>query len=134
MSSTPLDSGTRLDRIGACASTLCAVHCLLTALALGLASMGWLGFLGHPVLEAAFLGVAVAVGLAAAIHGLKRHGSFRPALLFLLGLTLILVAHFGFGHEGHTIVSGILSALGGLSLVLFHLVNQRLGRGLRIED
>ena len=131
MSATPHDPGTHLDRIGTCASSLCAVHCFLTALALGLASFGWLGFMDNPILEGLFLGVAVTVGLAASIHGLRRHHSFRPALLLLLGLALILIAHFALARGGHTVLSGIVSALGGLSLVIFHLFNQRLGRGLK---
>ena len=35
-----------LDKLGACASAICAVHCLLTGIALGLLSVAGLGFMG----------------------------------------------------------------------------------------
>jgi len=51
-----------LDRIGAIASTICAVHCLLTGVAFGLLSVFGLGFIGSPEAEAGFIAFAVGVG------------------------------------------------------------------------
>ncbi|MBI3722145.1 MAG: MerC domain-containing protein, partial [Fimbriimonas ginsengisoli] len=62
-----------LDKVGACASAVCAVHCLLTGLALGLLSVVGFGFLGSLTADIAFLGVALSVGLLAVFHGIRRH-------------------------------------------------------------
>lgn len=124
----PPNQRSPLDRVGACASTICAVHCLLTGLALGLLSVGWLGFLANPILEGVFLGVAVLIGTFAVVHGVRRHGSYRPAVLFAIGLTAIVVAQLLHARYEMTLAHGLLSATGGVFLVLFHLMNQRMAR------
>jgi hypothetical protein len=106
------------------ASTICAVHCLLTGVALGLLSVMGLGFLGSPVAEFSFLTVAVVVGVAAVWHGSKRHHSVIPALMFVTGLACWLTSHFAFGHG--TIGGTVFSVAGGLCLVSFHVLNQRM--------
>lgn len=120
-----------LDRIGAVASALCAVHCLVTGVALGLLSIVGLGFLGSPQAEAGFFLTTVTVGTAALVHGRRRHHSIIPALIFVAGLACLLTSHFVFGHDSGkpSIAPTILNVLGGLSLVLFHVTNQRLQHG-----
>ena len=106
------------------ASTICAVHCLITGVALGLLSVIGLGFLGSPAAELSFLTVAVVVGIAAVWHGAKRHHSVVPALMFVAGLSFWLTSHFVFGHG--TAGGTVFSVAGGLCLVSFHVLNQRL--------
>jgi hypothetical protein len=120
-----------LDRLGAMASTICAVHCLLTGVALGLLSVLGLGFLGSLAAEYAFLAVAITIGAFAVWHGHKKHHSIVPALFFVVGLSCWLISHFVFGHGheagGHTNPFGTTFAvLGGLFIVSFHVINQRL--------
>ena len=118
-----------LDRVGAIASTICAVHCLLTGVALGLLSVMGLGFLGSATAEYAFLSVTFTVGVAAVWHGARKHHSVIPALFFVVGLTCWLTSHFAFGHghAGHETPGGTAFAvLGGLCLVAFHVLNQRM--------
>lgn len=123
-----------LDQLGAVASTVCAVHCLLTGLALGLLSVAGLGFVASEPAEYIFLGVAVTVGLAALIHGHRRHHSMIPAWIFVLGIGLLIVRQFAFphSHDSTEVASGgelaktIVSVAAGLALVAFHLVNQRM--------
>ena len=116
-----------LDRLGAYASTLCAVHCVITGVAFGLLSVGWLAFLHNPWLEGSFLGIALVVGILAAWHGHRKHGSLRPAGIFVLGLTLIVVGHFAFANHEESMLSALMSAGGGMCLVGFHILNQRMG-------
>ena len=118
---------TKLDRVGAYASTLCAVHCAITGVAFGLLSVGWLAFLHNPWLEGSFLGIALVVGVLAAWHGHRKHGSLRPAGIFVLGLTLIVVGHFAFANHEESMLSALMSAGGGMCLVFFHILNQRMG-------
>ncbi|MBI1757556.1 MAG: MerC domain-containing protein [Fimbriimonas ginsengisoli] len=124
-----------LDKVGACASAVCAVHCLLTGLALGLLSVVGFGFLGSLTADIAFLGVALSVGLLAVFHGIRRHHSLVPASVFVGGLVFIVLGHFVLPHprtgEAPTalgFLSTAFSVLGGLCLVSFHIVNLWLQR------
>lgn len=130
--------GQLLDRIGATASAICAVHCVLTGIALGLLSSLGFGFFANPLIDFLFIGIAVSVGLVAMIHGVRRHKSWGPATVYVAGLLSVVFAHFHGphpGHEahnpfvhqhGHDNVSTILSVVGGLCFVGFHIWNLRL--------
>jgi hypothetical protein len=123
--------GVLLDKVGACASALCAVHCLLTGVGMSLLAIMGLGFLGNPWVEFSFLGVALVVGTWALIHGIKRHHSYIPASAFVLGICSILLSHFaghshGPGHsESMTPLGTGLAVVGGLGIVAFHWLNFR---------
>ncbi|HVL39989.1 MAG TPA: MerC domain-containing protein [Fimbriimonadaceae bacterium] len=117
------------DRVGAGASALCAVHCILTAFALGLLTTAGFGFLASTTAELVFLGVALLIGVIALIHGVRRHGSYVPSLFFIAGLLSISLSHFELGHRHDhepTPWPGLLGAVGAVCLVLFHLANLRL--------
>lgn len=116
-----------VDRIGAYASAICAVHCVLTGVALGLLSVLGLDFIGSPVTEAMFFLTAVVVGSWALIHGMRKHRSAVPGSVFVIGMGCLLVSHFAFGHG--TAGGTIFSVLGGLSLLAFHWLNRRLSHG-----
>jgi len=124
-----------LDRLGAYASAICAVHCLVTGVALGLLSYAGLGFMGSITTDIIFLTVAVGIASLAIFHGIKRHHSYKPAMVFVLGLTFVVLGHFVFRHEHKTanhpldaveVFSTIFSVGGGLCFVLFHVMNLRL--------
>lgn len=119
-----------VDKAGAIAGTICAVHCLLTGLALGLLSVAGLGFLGSAASEAAFIGVALLLGAWAVRHGIRRHHSWIPAMVFVLGLGCIATSHFAFEHahsgERGSLGSVVFAVAGGLCLTAFHIVNSRL--------
>lgn len=121
-----------IDKIGAVASAVCAVHCLITGLALGLLSVAGFGILGSVVTDLVFLCVALGVGAIAIVHGVRKHHSVLPALVFLLGVGLIAFGHLGFRHvhggqvESDRILSAVFSIGGAICLVLFHVLNQQL--------
>jgi intracellular septation protein A len=126
-----------LDRVGAVASAICAVHCVLTGVALGLLSFLGVGFLGHSMVDKFFLGVAVVVGSTALLMGFRKHKKWQPAILFVVGLSLLLATNFLFAHDHahhpdhfHLHTSDLLvhtmSAIGGICLVAFHVWNQKL--------
>ncbi len=126
-----------LDKFGACASAICAVHCFLTGIALALFSVAGLGFLGSLWADIAFLSVAVSVGSLAVWHGIRAHHSYLPASVFVLGLLFIVLGHFVFRHAHQAgeienpvthAASVAFSVLGGLSLVTFHVLNMKLQR------
>jgi hypothetical protein len=121
------------DKVGAVASAVCAVHCLLTGVALGLLSVAGLGFVGSLWTDIVFLVLVLTVGATAIVHGIRKHHSVVPALIFVAGLLMFLVGHFAFGHPHNAqqewgpqrIAQVALSVIGGLCIVLFHVVNMR---------
>lgn len=124
------------DKVGAVASAVCAVHCLLTGIALGLLSVAGLGFVGSLWTDIVFLVLVLSVGATAIIHGVRKHHSVVPAMIFVGGLLMFLIGHFAFGHSHAAaaaepwgpvrIAQVTLSVAGGLCIVLFHVVNIRM--------
>ncbi len=123
---------TRADRVATWASAICAVHCALTGLAIGLLSVAGLGFMDSPIVEVLFLGTAVIIGGYAMYHGHKRHKSMIPAAIFVGGLSCILLSHFAFDHGSAAGVG--MAVFGGAALIAFNLVNQRLGGHCGCDD
>jgi hypothetical protein len=115
-----------MEKIGACASAICAVHCVLTGAALGLLSVAGLSFLKEPWVEELFLCSTALLGFLVMRHGLKRHGSWLPSVFFLTGLSLVVTKHFAIGHEDHGALGVVISLMGAASLVTFFVMNSRL--------
>ncbi|MER3496847.1 MAG: hypothetical protein C4320_08850 [Armatimonadota bacterium] len=120
-----------VDRVGSVLGSACAVHCALSGLALASISFLGAGFWMNERLEYAFIGTTLCVGTFAARRGFLRHRSWRPALLFVTALSLIVSAHL-IGREGQVIflriVTSMMAVGGALTLVIFHRVNQCLCR------
>jgi|SRR3954451_9047575 hypothetical protein len=84
---TPLAIPTsRLDRAAMTLSGLCLVHCVATAVLLGLlASAG--GLLGRPIVHEVGLTLAMIIGAVALGRGVREHGFVLPAMVGLIGLS-----------------------------------------------
>ena len=75
----------RLDRIAIALSGICVVHCLATAVVLGLmASAG--GLLGAPIVHEIGLVLAMVLGAVALGRGVLEHGFLLPVSVGALGL------------------------------------------------
>ena len=97
-----------------------------------LSSIGF-GFFGSIWVDIGFVGIAILVGGWALYHGVKRHGSYIPASFYVAGLVALLVAHFDDftrmptkAEHVHGPLTTILSVVGGLCFVMFHLMNMRM--------
>ena len=94
----------KVDRFGAVASSLCAVHCALCALLPTAFSAVGLGFLiGHEV-EWGLTLLAVALGIGALIFGWRQHRSTQVAALLIIGIVGLLASRgleMGSDHHGH---------------------------------
>ena len=89
MASRPISS--RLDRIAMGLSGLCAVHCVATAVLLGLvASAG--GMLGKPIIHEVGLSLAMILGAIALGRGMREHGLMLPSLVGAVGLAIMAYA------------------------------------------
>ena len=108
MASQPI-STSRLDRIAMALSGLCAVHCVATAVLLGLlASAG--GMLGKPIIHEVGLTLAMIVGAFALGRGIYEHGFLLPSAVGALGLGVMagaLQLPEG-GHEPVYTVAGVM--------------------------
>ena len=107
MATRPI-SNNRLDRIAVGISGLCAVHCVATAVLLGLlASAG--GILGNPIIHEVGLSLAMVVGAVALGGGIREHGFVLPALVGVVGLAIMGFAmslHEG-GYEPAVTILGV---------------------------
>jgi hypothetical protein len=87
MASRPI-STSRLDRIAMTLSGLCAVHCVATAVLLGLlASAG--GMLGKPIIHEVGLSLAMILGAVALGRGIREHGFLLPSAVGVAGLGIM---------------------------------------------
>jgi hypothetical protein len=87
MASKPLSTG-RLDRLAMGLSGLCAVHCVATAVLLGLvASAG--GLLGKPIIHEVGLSLAMLLGAIALGRGIREHGFVLPCAVGAAGLGIM---------------------------------------------
>ncbi len=90
----------RIDKIGVFASTLCAVHCA----AMALVTVPVMFIPGMGLVEWIFTLIAVAFGLTALVHGLRREGVTTMTILFVLGISGLLgsrALEMSAGHDEH---------------------------------
>lgn len=103
----------RLDRVGIILSGLCAVHCVLGVVVVGLFGLGGEALLS-PEIHRIGLAIALAVGLVSLGFGVLRHGRIAPLVIGGIGLSLMAAALF----VGHGLPEAVLTIL-GVSLVAF---------------
>ena len=121
MASKPISTW-RLDRIAMGLSGLCAVHCVATAVLLGLlASAG--GMLGKPIIHEVGLSLAMILGTVALGRGIREHGFILPSAVGAVGLTLMAYAMSL--HE--TGFEPLVTIAGVSVLALGHRVNMMAG-------
>src|SRR6185437_14113734 len=78
-------SAGRLDQIAMGLSGLCLVHCIATAILLGLLATAG-GILGSPIIHEVGLTLAMIIGTIALVRGVREHGFVLPAIVGALGL------------------------------------------------
>jgi hypothetical protein len=108
----------RLDRIAMALSGLCLVHCVGTAVLVGvLASAG--GILGSPIIHEVGLTLAMLIGVVALGRGAQQHGFLLPAAVGSLGLG-VMAGALSLPEGGH---EAIYTVLGVSILALGHRLN-----------
>lgn len=114
-----------LDSYGQAAAALCALHCALMPLALGLLPTAAAESVEHAPAHALLLGLSVVLALAGLGPALRRHRDVRVAALALLGVGALVVAALAHEALGETFeTAGTL--LGGLLLTAAHRRNRAL--------
>lgn len=103
----------RLDRAGIILSGLCAVHCVLGVVLVGVLGLGGEALLS-PAIHRVGLGLALGVGLVSLGFGVIRHGRIAPLVIGGVGLALMAAAIL----VGHGLPEAVLTVM-GVSLVAF---------------
>ena len=105
----------RLDGLAIGLSGLCAIHCLATAVALGLLS-SVAGLLEAPIIHEGGLVIAMILGAIALGQGARQHGMMIPIAIGGLGLGIMAGAlslpHGWGGETAYTILGVMLLAFG----------------------
>ena len=113
-----------LDRLGTIASSVCALHCALCALAPALLTLLGLGVLVSHEAEWGFTSVAALLAIAAAIKGYCPCGSWKAPAMLLTGVIVLFIARFN-EALGTGITEVFITVAGGSILVGGHLANLR---------
>ena len=124
----PQHSRGLLDRFGATASLLCALHCALLPVAIALIpSLGVAALLGGRV-EEAFVVFASCVGLFSLVLGYRRHRAVRALWLLLPGLAALWIGVLYQPLHHEAVPHAVAMTFGGTLVGLAHLANLRLHR------
>ena len=114
-----------IDRFGAFASFLCAVHCALLPIVFGVLPALGLAFLADHAIERAFVAFAIVLATTSLLFGLRRHGSWRAFWFLVPGIALLVIGLF-VGMDHSDVWHAVLVSIGGTLVALSHLVNLRL--------
>jgi hypothetical protein len=109
----------RLDRMAITLSGLCLVHCLATAVLLGLVSAAG-GMLGAPIIHEVGLSLAMMLGALALGRGIYAHGFMMPSAVGGLGLG-VMAGALTMPHDGG---EALYTVLGVSVLALGHQLNR----------
>ncbi len=119
---SPRRFATLVDRVGATASMLCAVHCALLPFVLALLPLIGLEFLAGHTFERIFVGCAAVLACASLVTAYRRHR--RPHALFLMvpGIALLCVGVV-VNLDLHVLVHTACVVTGGVLVASAHVVN-----------
>ncbi|HUA79935.1 MAG TPA: MerC domain-containing protein [Dyella sp.] len=131
MDPTPTSLNSRfwnlVDRVGAIASFLCAIHCAALPFVLALLPLMGLSFLGGHAFERGFVFFASLLALFALVNGYRRHHRALPLRMALPGLMLLILGVTS--AENYSIlVHSVMVTCGGLLVASAHFINLRLDR------
>jgi hypothetical protein len=118
MRQTLLSIRDRMDGFGVLLSGLCAVHCVLGVVLVGVLGLGGQALLS-PEIHRYGLALAVVVGIVSLGFGALRHGRIEPMILGGLGLSLMAAALF----VGHGLPEAVLTIMGVALVALAHIRN-----------
>ncbi len=128
-----------LDRTGAFASSLCAVHCCVMPFAIGILPLVGVGFLATSGFEWFMIALAAIVGGIGSLTGFRIHRNYTAILLFSFGVFMLVtnrVVHAATGIDAccslHAATQDGLpwqvlpSVIGGVLVASSHIANQHL--------
>lgn len=117
-----------LDRLGATGSFLCALHCALLPLLLGVLPGIGLASLLSRSFEEWFVLFATVLGVISLGWGFRRHRQPHALALLLPGLAALWAGVWYVPLHEATLPHALIMTLGGALVALAHVVNLRLTR------
>lgn len=119
---SPRRFATLVDRVGATASLLCAIHCVLLPFVLALLPLIGLEFLAGHTFERVFVACAAALASASILTAYRRHR--KPHALFLMvpGILLLLFG-IAINLEVHVAIHTVSVVTGGVLVASAHVTN-----------
>ncbi len=111
-----------VDRLGATASLLCAVHCALLPFVLALLPLVGLGFLAGHTFERVFVACAAALASASILAAYLRHRRPQALLLMVPGIVLLLFG-VAVNIDVHVLVHTVAVVCGGVLVAGAHVTN-----------
>ena len=121
----------RLDRAGATASFLCAIHCAVMPLIITMLPLLGLSFLASEPVEWGLLAASATLGSWSLCLGFRQHRSRRVFLVLGAALAFLLAGRLFEEHQ-FGIWGPIAMVLGGLSMMSAHLLNHRLCHACKV--
>src|SRR5690242_3810824 len=119
---TPRRFTTLVDRIGATASLLCAVHCALLPFVLALLPLIGLEFLAGHTFERIFVACAAALACASILVAYRRHRHPQALMLMVPGIVLLLCGVV-IDIDAHLLLHTVAVVCGGVLVASAHATN-----------
>jgi hypothetical protein len=120
--SSPRRFATLVDRVGATASMLCAVHCALLPFVLALLPLIGLEFLAGHTFERIFVGCAAVLACASLVTAYRRHRHPHALFLMVPGIALLCVG-IVVNLDVHVLVHTACVVTGGVLVASADVVN-----------
>lgn len=111
-----------VDRVGATASLLCAVHCALLPFVLALLPLIGLGFLAGHTFERVFVACAAALATASIIAAYRRHRRPQALMLMVPGI-LLLLCGIVVDIDAYVLLHTVAVVCGGILVASAHATN-----------
>ncbi len=115
----------KLDKAGATASFLCAIHCALMPLVVTLLPLLGLSFLASEPVEWGLLLLSAALGTLSLCLGFRAHRSRRVFAFLGIAVALLVMGRIVEMRESG-VFGPVLMVCGGLTMVAAHLFNRKL--------
>ena len=108
------------DAVGITTSVACAIHCALLPLFLTSIPLFGINIIHNFAFEVGMIVLAFLIGAYSLYHGYrKHHHSFRPFVLFIIGILFLVFKQFFLHVEYWLLVSAVLF------IIAAHLLNYR---------
>lgn len=128
---TPVPAVDKLDKAGATASFLCAIHCAIMPFVITVLPLLGLGFLSSEPVEWALLASSGTLGTLSLCAGYREHRK-RGVFAVLAVALALLVAGRILHHQPLGYMGPVLMVCGGFTMMGAHLINRLLCRSCRV--
>jgi hypothetical protein len=118
----PRRFATLVDRVGATASLLCAIHCVLLPFVLTLLPLVGLEFLAGHTFERVFVTCAALLASVSILVAYRRHRQPQALFLMVPGIALLIFG-IAIDLDANVVVHTVSVVTGGVLVASAHIVN-----------